>query len=63
MPDGMRQRVMKSEHDSEVAGHFGRERTMELISRNFYWPNVERDIQKYCNKSDTCQRTKAPRHA
>jgi len=29
VPEGMRQRVMKSEHDSKVAGHFGRERTLE----------------------------------
>jgi len=44
MPERMCQRVMRSEHDSKVAGHFGRERTMELISSNFYWPNMERDI-------------------
>jgi len=35
-PKELQQRTMQSEHDSKVAGHFGRERTMELISRNFY---------------------------
>jgi len=40
----MRQRIMKSEHDSKVAGHFGRERTMELITPNYHWPNMEMDI-------------------
>ena len=63
VPQGMRQRVMKSEHDSKVAGHFGRERTLELISWNYYWPNMEQDIRKYCGECDTCQRTKATRHA
>jgi len=63
VPEGLRQRVIQSEHDSKVAGHFGRERTMELLSRNFYWTNVERDIRKYCSECDNCQRTKAPRHA
>lgn len=63
VPEGMRQRVIMSEHDSNVAGHFGRETTVELISRDFNWPNIERDIRKHCNKWDVCQLTKAPSHA
>jgi len=35
-PEGIRQRMIQSEHDSKVAGHFGRARTVELISRNFH---------------------------
>jgi hypothetical protein len=30
---------------------------------NFYWPNMEIDVRRYCNECDKCQRTKAPRHA
>jgi len=63
VPEGLRQRIIQSEHDSKVAGHFGRDRTMELISRNFYWTNMEREVRKYCSECDICQRTKAPRHA
>jgi len=59
----MRQRIMRSEHDSKVAGHFGRDRTMEVVSRNFYWPKMEIDIHKYSNECDNCQRVKSPRHA
>jgi len=36
---------------------------MELLSRNVYWTNMERDIRKYCNECNKCQQTKAPRHA
>jgi len=35
VPKGLRGRIMDSEHNSKVAGHFGRERTMELLPRNF----------------------------
>jgi len=62
-PKELRHRIMMSEHDSKIAGHFGRERTMELVSRNFYWPNMETEIRKYCSECDNCQRTKSPRHA
>jgi hypothetical protein len=63
VPEGLRQRIIQSEHDSKVAEHFGRERTLELVTRNFYWANMEHDIRKYCNECDICPRTKAPRHA
>ena len=62
-PKGLGKRIMNSERNSGMAGHFGRERTMELPSRNFYWPNMEMDIRKYCNQCNNCQRMKAPRHA
>jgi hypothetical protein len=60
---GFRQRVMQSEQDLKIAGHFGREPTMKLVTSNFYRANMERDIQKYCSEWDICQRTKAPRLA
>jgi hypothetical protein len=54
--------VIQSEHELKVAGHFGRECTLELITRYFYWTNIERDIRKYCGECDIFPRTKAPRH-
>lgn len=29
-------RILKSEHDLKVAGHFGQDKTIELIRRNFW---------------------------
>jgi len=63
VPEGLRQRIMQSEHDSKVAGDFGRERMLERIPRNFYWTNMEQDRRKYCRECDMCQRTKSPRNA
>jgi hypothetical protein len=39
------------------------ERTLELVSQNFYWVNMERNFGKYCQECNNCQRTKRPRHA
>jgi len=58
-----RTKILKSEHDSKIAGHFGRDRTMEVISWNFYWPTLEHDVREYCSNCNTCQMTKAPQHA
>lgn len=63
VPKGLRKRIMESEHDSTVGGHFGRERTMVLLTQIFYWPNMEMDVRKYCNECNNYHRPNAPRHA
>ena len=32
--------IAKGCHDSKVAGHFGQEKTFELVPRNFYWEKL-----------------------
>ncbi|KNZ47791.1 uncharacterized protein VP01_6142g1, partial [Puccinia sorghi] len=39
--------ILKSRHDSPLAGHFGKEKTYSLISQDFSWPAMTRDNQKY----------------
>ena len=54
--------TMESEHDSRVAGHMGMDKTMELVNRNFYWPEMAKDIEDYVRSCEDCQRNKAFRH-
>jgi hypothetical protein len=62
-PEKLRSQIIKSEYDSKVSGPLRRGRTLELVCRNFYWPQMEHDMRKYFNECDNCQRTKSPRHA
>jgi hypothetical protein len=55
--------IVESEHDRHVAGHFGQKKTLELITWNFYWPNMEGWVNQYVHSCDDCQRKKSPRHA
>ena len=34
-------------HDSLVAGHFGQEKTMEIVTRDFYWEKLADWIRDY----------------
>ena len=38
---GLVTEVLESEHDSKVAGHFGQDKMIELICRNFWWPKLD----------------------
>ena len=56
-------KVTFESHDSKVAGHFGRDKTLELMKRNYYWPNMEDWVRNYVKTCDACQRNKTSKHA
>ena len=54
--------IAKGCHDSKVAGHFGQEKTIELVTRKFYWEKLIDGINDYVRLCDECQHNKSPRH-
>jgi hypothetical protein len=56
--DELRRELVKAHHDSPVTGHPGRWKTLELVSRNYWWPGISRYIALYLKGCDRCNRTK-----
>ena len=54
--------ILRENHDSRIAGHFGMKKTQERMMRNFYWPNMEEFVREYVRSCDICQRDKTARH-
>jgi hypothetical protein len=54
----LRTKIVQLHHDTPVAGHPGRWKTLELVSRNYWWPNISRFIGQYVNTCHACNRTK-----
>ena len=54
--------VTRQAHDAKVEGHLGRDKTMELLTRNYYWPNLDDWVRTYVKTCDACQRNKTARH-
>jgi len=49
-------------YDAKVGGHFGRDKTSELMTHNYYWPNMEDWVRNFVCTCDACQRNKTIRH-
>jgi hypothetical protein len=57
----LRHRIIEQHHDTHIAGHAGRFKTLELVSRNYRWPQMSRYIGIYVKHCDLCNRTKVQR--
>ena len=54
----LRVEIIRLHHDVPVAGHRGRWKTVELVTRNYWWLGVTRDVGKYVEGCDLCQQMK-----
>ena len=59
VPLSMQDAVMQAHHATAYAGHFGVARTVEHISRQFWWPGLHASVQTYCDSCPQCQQNKA----
>jgi len=60
--DDLRLRVLWYRHDHPLAGHFGQNRTLELIWREYTWPGLRTFVKDYVRSCTSCARAKTPRH-
>ncbi|KAF0702737.1 hypothetical protein AaE_015742 [Aphanomyces astaci] len=65
IPISMTSDVLALCHDSPLAGHFGRERTLERVRRIAYWHRWWNDVAEYCRCCVRCVHSGAsnPRQA
>ena len=62
IPEIIRSELISRHHDDPLAGHFGIDKTRELIARKYYWPTLRQDIEAYVKGCDVCLASKAVRH-
>jgi hypothetical protein len=54
----LRDKVLVQAHDSIYAGHPGRTKTYDLVSRSFWWPSMRTSVKVHCETCDSCQRVR-----
>ncbi len=62
IPKIIRSELISRHHDNSLEGHFGVDKTRELIGRKSYWPSLKKNVKAYVKGCDVCLTSKAVRH-
>ena len=54
----LRREIIQLHHDTPVGEHGGRWKTTELVTRNYWWPGVTKEVGRYVEGCNACQRYK-----
>ena len=54
----LRMEIIRLHHDTPIAGHGGQWKTVELVTRNYWWPGITKEVKRYVEGCDQCQRMK-----
>jgi hypothetical protein len=57
----LREELLRIYHDSPMAGHPGRQQTLELLSQAYYSPGIQANVYLHVNGCKTCQRICLPK--
>jgi hypothetical protein len=63
VPSGLRKELVEHEHGLPAHGHQGVRKTLDRVSRTYYFPGIRKVVKDVVRNCDTCIRNKAARHA
>jgi len=51
----LRVEIIRLHHDTPMGGHGGQWKMSEMVTRNFWWPGVTREVKQYVEGCDVYQ--------
>ncbi|KAF7835029.1 uncharacterized protein G2W53_009888 [Senna tora] len=51
----VREILVREAHNGGLIGHFGVQKTLDMLNEHFYWPNKRKDVEKICAKCIACK--------
>ena len=56
--EALRVEIIRLHHDTPMGGHGEQWKTAEMVTRNFWWLGVTREVKRYVEGCDACQHNK-----
>ena len=50
----LRAEIIRLHHNTPVGGHEGQWKTVKLVTRNFWWLGVTKEVKRYVERCDAC---------
>jgi hypothetical protein len=58
VPQQLREEILNRHHNSDLAGHVGRDRVYGCISERYYWPSMSDDVRRWVKACIPCAKRK-----
>ncbi len=58
----VREKLLKRHHDNLLAKHFDADKISELLNCKYYWKSIIKDVKKYIDTCNICQKMKMKCH-
>ena len=55
----LRETLLKEAHSGGLVGHFGQDKTFEILSSRYYWPQLRKDTNNFVNQCLFAKQPKA----
>ena len=52
------EQILATHHNNPLAGHPGIRKTFDLVQREYHWPDMQKDVERYVKGCEVCQCTK-----
>ena len=53
-PRAMQEAILQEIHAGELGGHLGEDKTLSKIKQRFYWPGMQKDVERRCRTCEAC---------
>jgi hypothetical protein len=54
--------LIKEYHDTPLTGHPGRSKMFDLLSRQYYWTTMRKQVDRYVRSCEECQKSLTSKH-
>ncbi|XP_043809768.1 uncharacterized protein LOC122723079 [Manihot esculenta] len=55
----VRELLVRESHSGGLMGHFGVQKTLDMLNEHFYWPNMRKYVEKICAQCFACKQAKS----
>lgn len=62
VPVSLRQKLIDECHSNKTHSHQGIDKTIERLTRTYYFPHLRKKVEEVVRKCDICRRSKSDRH-